>query len=97
MKSISLIVLVVIAFGVYLNSETKLSILFLIMAISFVFSDILNYVSHYYVYHWSFIMLDRILHVIGLFFLFNYIIEYNKVPKIRDVKEEKFITKKILV
>ena len=44
MKSISLIVLVIIAFGVYLNSETKLSILFLIMALSFVFSDVLNYV-----------------------------------------------------
>ena len=97
MKSISLIVLVVIAFGVYLNSETKLSILFLIMAISFVFSDILNYVSQYYVYHWSFIMLDRILHVIGLFFLFNYIIEYNKVPKTQVVKEDKFVTKNILV
>lgn len=97
MKSISLIVLVVIAFGVYLNSETKLSILFLIMAISFVFSDILNYVSQYYVYHGSFIMLDRILHVIGLYFLFNYIIEYNKVPKIQVDKEEKFVTKNILV
>lgn len=97
MKSISLIVLVIIAFGVYLNSETKLSILFLIMAMSFVFSDILNYVSQYYVYHWSFLMLDRILHVIGLFFLFNYIIEYNKVPKIQAVKEEKYVTKNILV
>jgi len=82
MKSISLIVLVIIAFGVYLNSETKLSILFLIMALSFVFSDVLNYVSQYYVYHWSFLMVDRILHVVGLFFLFNYIIEYNKVPKV---------------
>lgn len=97
MKSISLIVLVIIAFGIYLNSETKLSILFLIMALSFVFSDILNYVSHYYLYHWSFIMLDRILHVIGLFFLFNYIIEYNKVHKIQVVKEDKFVTKNILV
>jgi hypothetical protein len=76
-KSISLIVLFIIAFGVYLNSETKQSILFLVMALSFVFSDILNYVSQYYVYHWSFLMFDRILHVLGLFFLFNYIIEYN--------------------
>ena len=97
MKSIFLIVLVIIALGVYLNSETKLSILFLIMAMSFVFSDILNYVSQYYVYHWSFLMLDRVLHVIGLFFLFNYNIEYNKVPKTKAVTEEKFITKNILV
>jgi hypothetical protein len=95
-KSISLIVLVIIAFGIYLNSETKLSILFLIMALSFVFSDILNYVSQYYVYHWSFLMLDRVLHVVGLFFLFNYIIEYNKIPKLIYSKKEKISTENIL-
>ena len=97
MKSISLIVLVIIAFGVYLNSETKLSILFLIMALSFVFSDVLNYVSQYYVYHWSFLMVDRILHVIGLFFLFNYIIEYNKAPKGALENKGNIVSKNILV
>lgn len=96
MKSISLIVLVIIAFGVYLNSETKLSILFLIMALSFVFSDVLNYVSQYYVYHWSFLMVDRILHVVGLFFLFNYIIEFNKVPKINLKKESSVVSNNLL-
>ena len=97
MKSISLVVLAIIAFGVYLNSETKLSILFLIMALSFVCSDVLNYVSQYYVYHWSFLMLDRMLHVIGLFFLFNYIIEYHKVPKTELGNKENIVSKNILV
>lgn len=96
-KSISLIVLVIIAFGVYLNSETRLSILFLMMALSFVFSDALNYISQYYVYNWSFLMLDRVLHVVGLFFLFNYIVEYNKIPKLHSSKNENVSIKKILV
>ncbi|MGZ0017906.1 hypothetical protein [Yeosuana sp. AK3] len=100
-KSISLIVLVSIALGVYLNNETRLSIFFLMMAFCFVFSDMLNYVSQYYVYHWSFSMLDRVLHVTGLFFLFNYIMEYNKAPKISDMhvfetKQKKLATKNIL-
>jgi hypothetical protein len=95
-KSVSLIVLVIIAFGVYLNSETKLSILFLIMALSFVFSDVLNYVSQYYLYHWSFLMLDRVLHVVGLFFLFNYIIEYNKVPQKKLETKDNVVSKNIL-
>ncbi len=77
-KSVSLVVLLFISFGVYLNSENKMSILFLLMAVCFVFSDSLNYVSQYYVYHWIFVMLDGVFHVIGLFFLFNYLTEYNK-------------------
>ena len=97
-KSISMIFLVIIAFGIYLTSETKLSILFLIMAISFVFSDILNYVSHYYVYHWSLLALDRILHVVGLFFFFKYIMEYNKLPKrLNEVNDHHAYSKNILV
>ena len=97
MKSISLVVLVTVAFGVYLNSETKLSILFLVMALSFVFSDVLNYVSQYYLYHWSFVMVERILHVAGLFFLFNYILEYNAIPRKKIEKERNIASKNILV
>lgn len=96
MKSISLIVLFIVAFGIYLNAETKPSILFLIMALGFVLSDILNFVNQYYVYHWSFLMLDRVLHAIGLFFLFKYIVEHNKIPKTVDSKAEKIPAEKLL-
>lgn len=96
LKSISLIVLFVIAFGVYLHSETKLSILFLIMVLSFVFSDILNYVNQYYVYHWSFLMIDRVLHAVGLFYLFNYIVQYNVNKKSVLNRVEKLSAKNIL-
>ena len=80
-KSMSLIVLCFVAFIAYLNSDTKASILFLIMALCFVFADVLYYISNYYIYNWSFVMLDRVLHIIGLFFLFNYVIEQNRKRK----------------
>ena len=80
-KSTALIVLAFISFVDYLNSETKGSIQFLIMALCFVFSDILHYISTYYLYNLSFVMLDRVLHVVGLFFLFSYILEMNKARK----------------
>ncbi len=95
-KSISLIVLVIIAFGVYLNSESRQTILFLIMTLCFMFSDLLNYISQYYVYHWSFLMLDRILHILGLFYLFNFIIEYNKSYKKEEIKEDELPANNIL-
>jgi hypothetical protein len=87
LKSVSLIILLFISFGVYLNSESKMSIVFLLMAFSFACSDLLDYVNHYYVYNWSFLMLERILHVVGLFFLFNYIVAYNKLFKKQEIRE----------
>ena len=84
-KSVSLIALALVSFAVYLNSDTKLSILFLVMSLCFVFSDVLHYISYYYIYDWSFVMLNRTLHILGLFFLFNYIIEENRHRKKRIV------------
>jgi hypothetical protein len=86
-KSISLIVLAFISFVIYLNSDTKQSILFLFTTLCFVFSDVLHYISNYYIYNWSFVMLDHVLHVVGLFFLFNYIIGENRLRKKQLVME----------
>jgi hypothetical protein len=87
-KSVSLIALTFLSFIVYLNSDTKQSIIFLLVALCFVFSDVLHYISNYYIYNWSFVMLDRVLHVFGLFFLFNYIIGENRIRK-RQIIEER--------
>ncbi|MDD7887420.1 hypothetical protein [Flavivirga sp. 57AJ16] len=81
LKSLSLIVLAFISFGVYLNTQTKQSILFLVAVIFIVFSTILNYVNLYYLYHWSFEMLYRVLYGVGLYFIFKYIIADNKYKK----------------
>lgn len=80
-KSTALIALAFVSFVDYLNSETKESILFLIMVLCFVFSDVLHYISTYYLYNSSFVMLDRVLHLVGLFFLFSYILERNTIEK----------------
>lgn len=80
-KSIALMILAFTAFLAYLNRDSKTSILFLGMALTFVFADVLYYISNYYVYHYSFVVLDRVLHVFGLFFLFNYMIAVNRKRK----------------
>ncbi|MBU2940628.1 hypothetical protein KO494_13860 [Lacinutrix sp. C3R15] len=90
-KSIALIVLAFVSFVDYLNSETKGSILFLIMVLCFAFSDVLHYISVYYLYNWSFVLLDRVLHVVGLLFLFNYIKERNKNTDNIKIKANAFL------
>ncbi|MDO6597175.1 hypothetical protein Q4512_09645 [Oceanihabitans sp. 2_MG-2023] len=94
-KSTALIVLAFVSFVDYLNSESKGSILFLIMALCFVFSDVLHYISMYYLYNMSFVMLDRVLHVVALFFLFSYILERNKTSKAVKLNTSIFSSKTI--
>ncbi len=77
-KSVTLILLTFFAFGKYLNKDTKPSILFLLAVLCLVFSTVLNYVSMYYIYNWSFVMLERVIYAIGLYLFFNYIMEENK-------------------
>ncbi|MBP93995.1 MAG: hypothetical protein CMC55_07760 [Flavobacteriaceae bacterium] len=96
-KSMALMVLAFMAFATYLNKDTKASILFLSTALCFVFADVLYYISNYYVYHYSFVVLDRLLHVLGLFFLFNYIIEYNRKRKKRIVLQSSSTAEQIVV
>lgn len=100
-KSMALMLLIFISFAIYLSTQTKASILFLIMAICFAFSDVLNYVVNYYIYDWSILMMDRLLHITGLVFAFKYIIETNKIStdayNEKDAKERIFSKKNILV
>ena len=86
-KSVSLIILVFLSFAVYLNSDTKQSIVFLLMSVCLLFSDVLYYISNFYINDLRFVMLDRIFHVIGLFLLFNYIIGMNRSRKKRMVED----------
>ena len=95
-KSVSLIILAFVSFVVYLNNDSKKSILFLMMALCFVFSDVLFYISNYYLYNWSFVMIDRVLHGIGLFFLIQYIIEVNRSRKKKLVKQRRMSSKEII-
>lgn len=95
-KSMALIVLCFVAFISYLNSDSKPSIIFLAMALFFAFSDVLYYISNYYIYSLSFVMLDRVLHIFGLFLLFNFIIEQNRKRKKQIVEQRITNSDKVL-
>lgn len=98
LKGASLIVLLFVSFAVYLTKESKLTILFLMLGLCLFFSDMLNYINIYYISDWRFVAFDRVLHAIGLFFLFNYIAESSKM-KVKTVpagKEEVVSSENIL-
>lgn len=89
-KNISLILLIFLAFGKYLANDTKPSILFLMVALCLVFSTILNYVSLYYVYDWSFVMLERVIYAIGIYLILSYVMEKNKSIVIQDKAQNSY-------
>lgn len=83
-KSASLIVLSFLSLAVYLNKQTKSSFLFFMAVVCLVFGSILNYVGLYYIYDWSVLALEKIMYVIGLYLLGNYIIkEKTETRKLR--------------
>ncbi len=96
-KSLALILLALIAFTVYLNTQTRQSILFLVATICFTFSSLINDINYYYLYDWSFIMLNRAAYVLGIYLLFKY---FNIENNIRNPKKlgvgERFTSENIL-
>jgi len=88
-KSLSLIILTFVSFGVYLNTQTKHSALFLTAAIFIGFSVIMNYINLYYLYNWSFVLLQRVLYAVGLFIIFKFIMMTNvdRGPKPIQINE----------
>jgi hypothetical protein len=78
-KSLAFIVLCLGAFGVYLSSQNKKSIFFLTAVICFGFSTIFDYVNIYFLSEWRFEIFHQLLHVIGIFFIFKFIIRDKNV------------------
>ncbi|KFB02151.1 hypothetical protein IA57_00470 [Mangrovimonas yunxiaonensis] len=74
LKSSSLVALLFVSFVVYLNNDSKQAITFLIMALCFVFSDVLYYIINYYIYNDVFAVIERVLHLAGLLFLYKYVL-----------------------
>lgn len=77
-RSALLIAMCFLAFTVYLNNETKQSILFLSMSFCFVFANVLHYVTNLYVYYWFFDWIGSALNVVGLFVLLSYVTNHNR-------------------
>ena len=98
LNSLLLMILGFISFGVYLNTQTKQSISFLIAAICFAFSVILNYINLYYVYDWSLVMLNRAIYALGLYHIFRHLIIENKNRTPEKVKiQDGFSSDNVLV
>lgn len=86
-KSLVLIVLAFVALGVYLNYQTQKSIFFLAAVACFGFSLILEYVNGYYSSSFSYLMIHRMLYVVGIYFIFKYAtIEAVKKQKLKKAK-----------
>ncbi|MFD0988996.1 hypothetical protein ACFQ1R_02700 [Mariniflexile jejuense] len=86
LKSAVLIVLGFISFAVYLNTQTKQSVLFLTAIIFFGLSVIMNYINLYYLYNWSFELLQRVLYALALYVMFIYIMNSNFIKKPKQIK-----------
>lgn len=85
-KSVALIVLGFISFAVYLNTQTKQSVIFLTAVIFFGLSVIMNYINLYYLYNWSFELLQRVLYALALYVMFIYIMNSNFIKKPKQIK-----------
>ncbi|WP_298533491.1 hypothetical protein [uncultured Algibacter sp.] len=91
--------LVFVTYGVYLHVQSKQSILFLIATVCFGFSCILDYLNFSFVNVWSFMILNRITYLLGIYFIFRFIIEENKL-KTRQIEvdvQENFSSDNIFV
>lgn len=97
-KSMVVVILVFISYGVYLNVQSKQSILFLIATVCFGFSNALDYLNFSFVNNLGFLVLNRVIYLLGLYFVFKFIIEENNC-KVRQEPEieESFSGDNILV
>ena len=97
-KSLTLVILGFISFAVYLNKQSGQSALFLTAVMFFGLSVMLSYINLYYLYHWNFELLQRILYVLALFVMFRYIIDLNLTKKTKQIhyKESIYRTDTVL-
>lgn len=89
-KGFSLLILAFVSFVKYLSKDTKPAILFLMVAMCLVLSTILNYVNLYYVYNWSFVMIETVIYATGIYLLLNYVLEENKSTVIDNTIQDNY-------
>ncbi|WP_136481421.1 hypothetical protein [Cognatitamlana onchidii] len=91
-RCLSVLFLVFMAFGAYLQNQTKKSIMFFIAAVCFGFSGVIDYISLSFIGNAStFILFNRVIYLLGVFFIFKFIIEENELNnRSRSVHEQYF-------
>ncbi|MEC3907675.1 hypothetical protein VOI54_11650 [Tamlana sp. 2201CG12-4] len=89
-KSLVLIVLGLLSFGVYLSVQNKKSIWFLTGVVCLGFSAIFDYFNIYFLNEWRFFMGHKLLYVTGIYFAFKYDISNNSMTTIRNADQDSF-------
>jgi hypothetical protein len=72
-RLVSLLLFALFSFTLYLSSETKQSILLLLISISLIFSDVLFLINEYYLSYWIFDLLSKSLYLMTFYCLYLYI------------------------
>ena len=95
LHTVTLIILSLVSFAVYLNSDSKSSILFLVMSLCLIFSEVLFYIKSYYIYDWTLVLIERLLYGAGLVSLFYYMVIKNKAKKrAKKIRSYNFVFEK---
>ena len=79
LKIVTLVVLSFIALNVYFNEDSKPNVLFLTSVICLVFSAFLNFVNGYYLYNLSFVILEGIFYLLGIYLLFKSVVSDKQI------------------
>lgn len=81
-QALILLVLGVLSFGVYLNTQSHSAIRFLMSILCFGFALGVNYVSAFYLYDYIFELLNGLFYISGLYFVLKFLLTQNKaIPK----------------
>lgn len=90
-KSLVLIILTFVSFGVYLHTQTKRSILFFLGVVCLGFTTILDYINAFFLFDLNFVVLQSIFYATGLYLIFSYALIESKLKKLKEVesKQEK--------
>ncbi len=80
-RNLMLIVLAFISFGVFLNTQSKQSALFLTAVIFFGLAVVIRYINLYYLFDWRFELLQRVMYAIALFVMFKYVMVRRPIKK----------------
>ncbi|NJX14984.1 hypothetical protein [Tamlana crocina] len=86
-QALSLLVLGVLSFGMYLNTQSHSAIRFLVAILCFGFALAVNYVSTFYLYDFIFELLSSIFYVSGLYFIFKFLWTENKIKPQKPIED----------
>ena len=86
-RLVALLLFALFSFTLYLSSETRYSILMLLMSISLIFSDVLYLINEYYLYFWIFDLVSKFLYLVTFYCLYLYVSGYYMSKSESKLKE----------